>query len=232
MKRAATVMKAFMVTIACIFVPVTTFAHDRGDLYFSIDGGAGIGFVDYAGVSGEDLGLILFGDSTLFKDSSPQSGYIISLGIGLQYYLNPVFALTGGVSYTYQTFTVRYPANTASEDFNYKVGFGFINVLIGPRFMIDPLYVGGGLFFGSETNYDAEVFAGKTSYSTIDLETTGSNFGLFLDLGLDIALDDRNGLLIFARYKKGMSYVYDQDDAVTDIKLSDISLNVGYAIKI
>jgi len=98
------------------------------------------------------------------------------------------------------------------------------------RIYFDYFYLGGGLYYGLADTAQVEVTY-TTIYGTTTEETDedfDDDFGLYVDLGLDIPLSQVVSLDLGMRYEYGLKYVYSNEDAIiTDIRMKALLFSVG-----
>lgn len=194
-------------------------------------GGIGLSFADYTAYSGSDLGLFVDNDPTLYKDDEYGYPVVWGLGVMADYFVTDRIAVTTGISLDSSEFRTEYPPNTAYGSISIKADFSFMTIPAGIHYYFEKFLVAGGGF------YFAKLLSDEGTVQVGDVSVGGSlgakdDFGIFIDLGFNCKLNSGNSVVVFARYKRGLLKIYDEDDIVTDISLRTLTLNVAYGIRI
>ncbi|MGB4268402.1 MAG: outer membrane beta-barrel protein [Spirochaetota bacterium] len=213
------------------FMAVPLLAHETGlqiapNLYLGASG------ADFTYWSGSTLGIIVGGDSTLWGDPSSDVGGAGGLGIDFRYFVNENVALNTGLDAIYKSFTVTYPAISAIDDLTIEFGTTYLIIPIGIRMYFDYFFIGGGAYYGMSGDTEGEltytsIYGTETIKETLNFD---DDFGLYIDLGLDIPLSDQVSLELGMRYERGLVTVYEEDDIVTDIKTRALLFNIGLCV--
>ncbi len=223
-------LKKLVCLVIILFGSTSLFAFTAGEKIIYPGFGIGISSGDAKGISGSDMGVLMGGNSSLFKNGENDVSFAYSIGAMFDYFMTDSLALTSGLSYDRSPYKLTYPKNTATEDLEFTVDFAFLTVPIGFHYYYENfLLIGGGFYFGKTISDDSELKYGSTK-EDVKLETK-NDIGLFLDLGLNFELSETNNILAYVRYKRGLSNVYDEEDVVTDIKMRTLTLNLAYGIK-
>lgn len=220
-----------LVLIISFFLLVTT-------QLFAREGSSQLSGVLYLGASNADctlwsgstLGIVVDGDPTLWSSPSTEANGAGGLGFNYRYFANENVALCTGLNMIYKSFTVNYPAYTAIDDLTLDISNTYIIIPAGMRMYFDYFYIGGGLYYGLAGTAQVEL-----TYTTIYGTTTektdeefDDDFGLYVDLGLDIPLSDVVSLDLGIKYEYGLKSVYSNEDAIiTDIKMKALLFNAG-----
>ena len=195
----------------------------------------GASTADCTAWSGSSLGGFFFGDTTLWDDPTIEADTSGGVGISYRYFFNSNMALTTGLNILYKSFSVNYPANTAIDDLTISYGTTYTIVPVGVRAYFELFFIGAGFYYGFASDADVEmtyttIFGQESEKTTLDFN---NDFGLYIDLGLDIPLSEIMSLEIGMRYEHGLSTVYkEENDLVTDIKTRALLFNVGLGIMI
>lgn len=223
-------MKKYFFLFIFLLLCNSLFAMSTGDKIVYPSFGIGFSGGNFKAINGQDLGLLISGDSTMYKNPSPELSFAYNLGFGFDYFMTDKVALSAGIYYENRPCLVVYEKNTAANDFEVEFDFSFLTIPIGLRYYFEMLFLGGGLYYGKLLSDDATV---KADYTVdVQLEDTHDDIGFFLDFGFSHQLSETGSIIIFARYKRGLTYVYDAEDIVTDLKIIDLTINFGYGIRI
>lgn len=205
---------------------------------FAREGSSQFSGVLYLGASNADctlwpgstLGIMLDGDPTLWSSPSTEANDAGGLGFSYRYFATENLALCTGLNVIYKSFTVNYPAYTAIDDLSLDISNTYVIIPAGMRIYFNYFYLGGGLYYGLAGTAQVEVTY-TTNYGTTTEKTDedfDDDFGLYVDLGLDIPLSDIISLDLGIRYEYGLKSVYsNEDDIITDIKMKALLFNVG-----
>lgn len=224
-------IKRIFFSVSLLLFASNVWAYEKGSYFINFSGGLGISTGNADTWSGSSLGIYLNGDPTLYDDAENKPDLAVNFGVDINYFLSESFTFLTGLYYDSLPFKTVYPGNTASNDLELTTDFRFLTIPAGMRVYFDLLFFGGGVYYGILLSDDAEIKSGSTSVD-VELENTKNNFGFFVDLGLYFDLSETNGLILYARYKRGLVNVYEEEDMLTNIKLIDLTLNFGYSIKI
>jgi opacity protein-like surface antigen len=179
--------------------------------------------------SGRTLGIVVDSDPTLWSDPSTEANAAGGLGFSYRYFATENVALCTGLNLIYKSFTVNYPAYTAIDDLTLDISNTYVIIPAGMRIYFDYFYLGGGLYYGLAGTAQVEVTY-TTIYGTTTKKTDedfDDDFGLYVDLGLDMPLSDIISLDLGMRYEYGLKSVYSNEDAIiTDIKMKALLFNV------
>ena len=214
-------------TIFFLFFACNVYAFEQGTNIINLSGGLGISTGSADVYSGATVGEAIAGDPSLFSNAEPRAELAVNFGADINYFLTNNLAFLFGFYYDKTPFKTVYPKNTASEDLETIINFTFFTIPVGIRYYSDLFFFGAGFYYGILLNDDAEVKYGSTS-ADVELQDTHNNFGIFADLGLSGGV---NSFFGFIRYKRGLVNVYTDEDMITNVKLIDITLNVGYCFQ-
>ncbi len=200
----------------------------NGSVYLGVSGASATAW------NGSMVGFMADNDPTLWGDASQEIGGAGGAGIAYRYFVNENMAIATGLSFIYKSFSVVYPAITAIDDLTIDYGTTYLIIPFGVRVYLDYFYFGGGVYYGLAGDTEAELtvttFYGKeTEKQTLNFN---DDFGLYVDLGLDIPLSPELGLELGMRYERGLKEVYTEEDIVTNIKTNAFLFNVGLSIMI
>lgn len=219
-------MRRLLVLMVSVFITTSAYSNQKL-LTFNMGVGAGGGSA--SAYSGTTLGTSL-GNSTLYNDPSINIKTSFNMGAGYDYFLGDVVAFTTGLYYAYKPFSVTYPRKTATTDLKIDLGFSFIEIPFGLHFYFGGFYAGGGFYYAIIAGHSASVSSGTTNVN-FKLDSVHSPLGLFIDLGYNFSLNDTTIFCINGKYKRDLSKVYDSPDMLTNIMLSDLSINIGIGFK-
>lgn len=206
-------------------MPVFAEGRQAGDMLIGGLLSLGISNADATVWDGASVGNFLAGDPTLWGDASLDPGAAGGLGFSFRYFLTDSLALGTGLHFVAKSFTLVYPARTASSDLEIECTAYFATVPLGLRYVADIFYAGGGLYYGMAGDMDTETTAGGiTAKDTLSID---DDFGLYVELGVDIPLGERLSVDLGARYERGLTTIYDDDDVITDIKTRALFFGVG-----
>jgi hypothetical protein len=216
--------RIFLLFIMTLFTS-TALAIEAGRYRLSLSGGLGISGGEAEAISGSELGSLL-GDPTLFKDGKIEESTAYNFGFGIDYFIIDRLSLVSGLYYASKPIKLVYPKNTSAVDLEFIFDTTYLVIPLGVRYYISWLFFGGGVYYGLIVDDAAEMKAG--SYSE-DVELDMNNdFGFFLDLGIDISITETRSIVIFARFERGLTYIYDEVDIITDVKTAAITFNLGF----
>lgn len=221
-------MRTFIITVALLVFGIPAYAAETGTVRFIFSGGIGASGASYTAWTGRDVGIFIAGDPTLFRDGESEVQTAWNIGIGADYFFNQTLSLTAGLYYDSKPLKFVYPRNTALNDLVFEANAAFITVPMGLRVHLNGFFFGGGLYAGFLVNDDVDIKAGDVTIATGELDGN-SEFGLFVDVGVDFSVSEKGSILVFVRYEHGLSYYYNKEDIITDIKTRSLQLNVGYA---
>ncbi len=221
-------MRKLIITMALLVIGGPAFAAGPGEVRLIFSGGLGASGASYTAWTGRDVGVWMLGDPTLFNNGESEVQAAWNIGIGAGYYFNETLSLITGLYYDSKPLKFVYPRNTALNDLVFEVNAAFITVPVGLRVHLNAFFFGGGLYAGFLVNDDVDIKAGDVTIATGELDGN-SEFGLFVDVGVDFSVSEKGSILVFARYEHGLSYYYNKEDIVTDIKTRSLQFNVGYA---
>ena len=222
--------KFLLITILLLLSSPSLFAFNQGEAIFYPTAGIGGSTASLEAASGEELGLYVDGDPTLWNNAKSEWRLAWNLGVAFDYFLNNNLALTSGLLYESRPFRVVYHKNTAEHDIVLDGNFTFFTIPLGLKYYTNVFYFGGGLYYSILLSNETETKYGSNT-SKDDLEEAKDDFGVFADIGLNFNMSGDNNLLIFARYQQGLVKVYTEEDIITDIKLRAVTLNISYGIK-
>ena len=215
----------------CMCLPL--FAFTPGEVKIYPYAGGGISLNDSKDMGGDDLGNLLYGDPTMFGASAHRPLLAYSLGGMVDYFLTESIAISTGLSYDYLPSKIVYEGMTAPNDYDMEItiDFEYITVPAVIRYFFDEFFlIGGGLYYGFVLSDDIEVKYGP------DKEKSGldsrDDLGFFVDMGLNFNVSENGSIITILRYKRGLRYVYSEEDVVTDIRISSLELNIGYGFRI
>jgi len=204
-------------------------ARQAGDMQIGGLLSLGASNVDATVWTGSSVGYYLDGDPTLWGNASIDPGTAGGIGLAFRYFLTDNLALNTGLHFIAKTFNLTYPARTALSDLEIEATAYFMTVPLGLRYAADIFYAGGGFYYGMAGDMDTETTV-ETTVGTIKSKDTlpiDDDFGFYVELGLDIPLGERLSLDLGARYERGLTKIYDDDDLVTDIKTRAIFFGLG-----
>lgn len=219
----------FMVFLFLLFCN-SLFALSAGNKIVYPSFGLGFSGGQVKAIDGQEMGILVGGDSTLYKNPSTELSFAYNLGVGLDYFMTNKLALSAGLYYENRPCLIVYEKNTANNDLEIEFDFSFLTIPIGLRYYCEMVFFGGGLYYGKLLSDDATMKADNTV--DVQLDDTHDDIGFFIDFGFSHELSETANIIIFARYKRGLTYVYDDEDIVTDLKLVDLTINFGYGIRI
>ncbi len=206
-------------------VPALAEGRQAGDMQIGGLLSLGVSSVDATVWTGASVGNVLAGDPTLWGDGSMDPDAAGGVGFSFRYFLTDNLALNTGLHFVAKSFTLVYPARTASSDLEMGGTAYFATVPLGLRYVADIFYAGGGLYYGLAGDMDTETsFGGNTVTDSVSID---DDFGLYVELGVDIPLGERLSLDLGARYERGLVTIYDEDDVITDIKTRALFFGVG-----
>lgn len=217
---------AVVLSVALAFaVPVLADGRQTGDMQIGGLLSLGVTSADLTAWNGASVGNVLAGDPTLWGDGSLDPDVGGGFGFSFRYFLTDALALNTGLHFVAKSFTLVYPARTASSDLELSGTAYFATVPLGLRYVADIFYAGGGLYYGMAGEMDTDTSYGGTTAS--DSVAIDDDFGFYVELGLDIPLGERLSLDLGARYERGLVSIYDEDDVITDIKTRALFFGVG-----
>ncbi|MCX8125348.1 MAG: porin family protein [Spirochaetes bacterium] len=198
-----------------------------GNFYF------GISSADCTAWTGSTLGLYLGNDPTLWNNPTNEIGPAGGIGFGYRYFINDNVAIATGLAAVYKSFSVEYPANTAYDDITIEIGTTYIIIPAGVRAYFEYFYIGGGFYYGMAGDAEAQITY-TTMYGTQTIKDTlnfDDDFGLYIDLGLDIPLSQQLSLDLGIRYERGLTAVYEEEyDLITDVMTRAVLFNAGICV--
>jgi len=222
--------------IVCMFIILLTttslfaFAPEDVIIYPLAGFGASGGSADCW--SGATTGNFINSDPTLFKDAEVDPAFAYSIGVAFDYFLTDSLAIVSGLTYDSTPFNMVYERGTAANDLEISMDFSFLTIPAGVHYYIDEtILLGGGLYYGILLNDDSEMKYGSNK-EDVKLENTNDDLGMFIDLGLNFNIEDDQNVLVYLKYKQGLTDIYDEDDMVTNVKTRSITINFAYGIKI
>ncbi|MEW6527083.1 MAG: outer membrane beta-barrel protein [Spirochaetota bacterium] len=224
--------KLFLLVVLFSFISMPLIAREgnsqlNGNLYLGASG------ADFTSWSGSTLGIVLDGDPTLWRDPSSDPGGAGGIGVVYRYFVNDNVALNTGLAAIYKSFSINYPAYTAIDDITFDFGTTYLIIPVGIRLYFEYFFLGAGAYYGMVGDTEVEItyttiYGTATEKETIDFD---DDFGLYIDLGLDIPLSDQFSLELGMRYECGLSTVYKDEDAIiTDVKTRALLFNIGLCV--
>ncbi len=222
--------KILFVLILFSLSATSLFAFQSGEFRLYPTFGIGMSNASGKAWSGAQVGEFINGDSSLFKNAESKQSLCWNFGASFDYFFNESLALTSGLLYESKPFKVVYPKNTAAKDLELTGNFKFLTIPLGVKYYIGMFFFGGGAYYSLFLSNNAEVKYGSSS-SGGDLENTKNDLGIFVDLGMNFNITDNTNLLVFGRYQRGLVNVYEENDMLTNIKMTAITLNISYGIK-
>ncbi|HSV98121.1 MAG TPA: outer membrane beta-barrel protein [Spirochaetota bacterium] len=215
----------FLAVAMVAAVPVFAVEREAGMMQLGGSLSLGVSSADATVWSGPSVGWYLDGDPTLWGDASIDPGAAGGLGFSFRYFLTDALALSTGLHFVAKSFTVVYPARTAVSDLELECTAYFATVPLGLRYVADIFYAGGGLYYGMAGDMDTETTVG--GFTVEDTLSIDDDFGFYVELGVDVPLGERLSLDLGARYERGLTTIYDEDDVVTDIKTRALFFGAG-----
>jgi hypothetical protein len=184
----------------------TAFAMEAGRYRLSLSGGYGISGGEADAISGSEMGSLFFGDPTRFKDGEIEESSAYNFGVGIDYFITDKLSLVSGLYYASKPIKLVYPKRTSPVELEF---------IFDTTYLIIPI-----------VDDAAEIKYGSVS-EDVELDMN-NDFGFFLDLGTDISITETSSILIFARFERGLTYIYDEVDIITDVKVAAITFNLGF----
>jgi len=221
-------MYRLFASLIIMFMVGTAYAGSPGEVRYMFSGGVGVGGSSSTVWSGADTGDLLLGDTTLFKDAEQELCASWNLGAGADYFITESVSLYAGFYYDSNLLRYVYERNTALNDLVFEVNADFMTIPLGIHFNTGQFFLGGGVYAGFLVNDDFEIMGGDVTIATGELGAN-NEFGIFLDAGIEIPMGERGDLLLFGRYQNGLSYFYNDEDIISDIRTRSLQFNVGYA---
>ena len=104
--------------------------------------GGGAAYSSYSAWTGEELGLFLAGDPSLWNDSESVAGGIFQIGATLELPLTQGINVLTGLLLQGKELKYRYPKNTDTDDLDFSVSYTSLTIPLGLRGYIGWLLIG------------------------------------------------------------------------------------------
>jgi len=210
---------------------VTGFAAEVGQDEFMVTGGFGLSGSAYTSYDGYTLGDQIFDDPTSFEASStPDVVSSWNLGVVYSYYPNSNVSIDLGLTYSSQPFSVRYRGDASPDDLVFLSRFQLLKVPVLLTGHWDWFTLGAGLSYQKILGNDSTVSLGTESVES-PLKDAEDVVSFVVQPGLSFDVDEVTSLRLFLRYDQDLTEIYSTPYWVTEVKLIDISANLGVAFE-
>lgn len=234
-------LKKSGLVLVLLFFSTSLFAFSQGEKYLYPLIGAGFSSSSSEALKGRELGYVIYAsaDGTEFKDPESEASFAWSMGVMFDYFFSDNMSFTAGITYDSSPAEIKYPANTAPDgDLVITASYKFLTIPVGLHYVINNFLLIGGGFYYANVMDDKVVIKDDADSFTYPNVKSNNDAGIFIDAGLTFDMSEESNILIFARYKHGMSEVNDGalvapsgETIVDEVKMQTLTINAAYGIK-